>query len=248
MDEPLSNLDAKLRVQMRAEIKKLQGGLGVTTIYVTHDQVEAMTMGDRVSVMRKGVLQQVAGPEELYERPRNMFVAGFIGSPAMNMLEATVQRAGDAITVVVGDASLELAAQTLAAHRALASYDGRSIVLGIRPEGLQDPALNGDDGRPRLRGQAVLREALGPEVLLHFTVAARPAVTDEVRELAEDVGDDRIVDQLTSGAPSSTTLVGRLSPLTRIREGDAIEVAVDERSLHFFDAQTGLAIYDGTPA
>jgi multiple sugar transport system ATP-binding protein len=248
MDEPLSNLDAKLRVQMRADIKKLQSDLGVTTIYVTHDQVEAMTMGDRVAVMRKGVLQQVAGPEELYERPRNMFVGGFIGSPPMNMLEATVERHGEVTTVVAGDAHLELGAQTLAAHPALASYESRQIVLGIRPEGFQDRALIDDDHRPLLRGHAVLREALGPEVLLHFSVAARQAVTDEVRELAEDAGDDRIAEQLGSAAPSSTTLVGRLSPQTRIREGDAIEVAIDERCLHFFDAQTGLAIYDHVPA
>jgi multiple sugar transport system ATP-binding protein len=248
MDEPLSNLDAKLRVQMRADIKKLQSDLGVTTIYVTHDQVEAMTMGDRVSVMRKGVLQQVAGPEELYEQPRNMFVGGFIGSPAMNMLEATVERDGDVTKVVVGDAQFELGAQTLAAHPALTAYASRSIVLGIRPEGLQDAALINGDPRPRLRGQAMLREALGPEVLLHFSVAARQAVTDEVRELAEDAGDDRIVERLTAGAPSSTTLVGRLSPLTKLREGDPFEAAIDERSLHFFDAQTGLAIHDQAPA
>ncbi len=248
MDEPLSNLDAKLRVQMRADIKKLQSDLGVTTIYVTHDQVEAMTMGDRVSVMRKGVLQQVAGPEELYEQPRNMFVGGFIGSPAMNMLEATVERDGDVTKVVVGDAQFELGAQTLAAHPALTAYASRSIVLGIRPEGLQDAALINGDPRPRLRGQAMLREALGPEVLLHFSVAARQAVTDEVRELAEDAGDDRIVERLAAGAPSSTTLVGRLSPLTKLREGDPFEAAIDERSLHFFDAQTGLAIHDQAPA
>jgi multiple sugar transport system ATP-binding protein len=247
MDEPLSNLDAKLRVQMRAEIKKLQSDLDVTTIYVTHDQVEAMTMGDRVAVMRKGVLQQVADPEELYERPRNMFVGGFIGSPPMNILEATVQRDGDLTTVVAGEARLELGAPALAAHPALASYDNRQIVLGIRPEGLQDSALIGDDRGPRLRGHAVLREALGPEVLLHFSVAARQAVTDEVRELAEDAGDDRVAEQFGSGAPSRTTLVGRLSPLTKIRAGDAIEVAIDERCLHFFDAETGLAIYDQAP-
>src|SRR5689334_3800186 len=159
MDEPLSNLDAKLRVQMRAEIKKLQSEVGVTTVYVTHDQVEAMTMGDRVAVMRKGVLQQVAPPEELYSRPRNMFVAGFIGSPAMNMLEATVSRSGGATTVVSGAVSIELSERTLAAHPALEGYDGRTIVLGIRPEGLNDPALAGGDG-PRFRAQAELREAL----------------------------------------------------------------------------------------
>ncbi len=243
MDEPLSNLDAKLRVQMRAEIKKLQSDLGVTTVYVTHDQVEAMTMGDRVAVMRKGVLQQVANPEEVYERPQNMFVGGFIGSPAMNLLEATVQRDDGRTMVVAGDAALALSPAALVAHPSLAAYDGRSIVLGIRPEGLQDAALINGDRRPRLRGQVVLREALGPEVLMHFSVAARQAVTDEVREIAEDAGDDRIGEQLSSGASSSTTLVGRLSPLTKLREGDAIDVAIDERSLHFFDAQTGLAIY-----
>jgi multiple sugar transport system ATP-binding protein len=243
LDEPLSNLDAKLRVQMRADIKKLQGDLGVTTIYVTHDQVEAMTMGDRVSLMRKGVLQQVADPEELYNRPRNMFVGGFIGSPPMNMLDASVQHDGDLIKVVVGDAELELSREALAAHPALAGYDGRSIVLGIRPEGLQDAALINGDRRPRLRGQVQLREALGPEVLMHFSVAARPAITEEVRELAEDAGVDRVAEPLTSDGPPTATLVGRLSPLTKIREGDTIEVAIDERSLHFFDAQTGLAIY-----
>jgi multiple sugar transport system ATP-binding protein len=243
MDEPLSNLDAKLRVQMRGDIKKLQSDLRVTTIYVTHDQVEAMTMGDRVAVMRKGELQQVAGPEELYQRPRNVFVAGFIGSPAMNMLEASVERRNGALEVVVGETRIEVHDETLAAHRGLASYENRTIVLGIRPESLDDAALLDGDRRPRLRGRAELREALGPEVLLHFSVAARQAVTDEVRELAEDVGDDRALEQLSGGAQASTTLVGRFRPQTRIREGDTIEVAIDERALHFFDPQSGVAIY-----
>jgi multiple sugar transport system ATP-binding protein len=175
LDEPLSNLDAKLRVQMRAEIKKIQANLGVTTIYVTHDQVEAMTMGDRVAVMRKGILQQVAPPEELYQRPKNMFVAGFIGSPAMNMLEATVMRESGATSVVAGEISIGLSEKTLAAHPALQSYEGRAIILGIRPEGLNDAALVGDDRQPRFRGQAELREALGPDVLMHFSVPARAA-------------------------------------------------------------------------
>jgi multiple sugar transport system ATP-binding protein len=134
----------------------------------------------------------------------------------------------------------------MSAHSALASYEGRSIVLGIRPESLEDASLaNGD--RPRLRGQADLREALGSEVLMHFSVAARQAVTDEVRELAEDVGDDRALGQLETAQPSTTRLVGRFDPDTRIREGDTIEVAVDERALHFFDDRTGLAIYDDPP-
>ncbi len=243
MDEPLSNLDAKLRVQMRADIKKLQNDLGTTTLYVTHDQVEAMTMGDRVAVMRKGELQQVAAPEDLYHRPLNMFVGGFIGSPAMNMLEANVERRDGAVDLVVGDTRIELTEKTLAAHPGVASYADRTIVLGIRPESLEDAALVANGAQPRLRGRTELREALGSEVLVHFSVAARPAVTDEVRELAEDVGDDRALEQLASGGPATTTLVGRFSPETRIRDGEAVEVAVDERALHFFDAASGLAIY-----
>jgi multiple sugar transport system ATP-binding protein len=242
MDEPLSNLDAKLRVQMRAEIKKLQSDLGVTTVYVTHDQIEAMTMGDRVSVMRKGVLQQVAPPEELYQHPRNVFVAGFIGSPAMNMLEAVVVREQASTRLVAGEISLELSDRTLAAHSGLQAYEGRPIVLGIRPEALGDAELSGDDDQPRIRGRAELREALGSEVLMHFSVQARAAVTEEVRELAEDVGDDRVVEQL--GSQERTTLVGRFGPQTRIREGDTVEVAIDEGALHFFDPSTGGAIHD----
>jgi multiple sugar transport system ATP-binding protein len=242
MDEPLSNLDAKLRVQMRADIKRLQSDLGVTTIYVTHDQVEAMTMGDRVAVMRKGELQQVAPPDEVYRHPLNVFVAGFIGSPAMNMLEATVGRRDDALEIVVGEARIGLDHATVAAHPALASYTGHPIVLGIRPESLEDAALVADGARHRLPARAELREALGSDVLMHVSIAAKEAVTDDVRELVEDVGDDRRLERLASGGESRTTLVGRFSPHTRIREGDTIEVALDERSLHFFDPRTGLAI------
>ena len=247
MDEPLSNLDAKLRVQMRADIKKLQSDLGVTTIYVTHDQVEAMTMGDRVAVMRKGRLQQVDAPETLYDRPVNLFVAGFIGSPAMNMLEARVEQPDGALVVVVGDARIELDDRILAERPALAAYANRPIVLGVRPEGLEDATLV-DDRRPRLRGIVELREALGSEVLVHFSVAAREAATDDVRELAEDVGDDRALEQLASGTPATSTIVGRFSPRTRVREADPIEVAVDLHALHFFDVSSGRAIYDDSGA
>ncbi|MBV8258036.1 MAG: sn-glycerol-3-phosphate ABC transporter ATP-binding protein UgpC [Actinobacteria bacterium] len=236
MDEPLSNLDAKLRVQMRADIKKIQSDIGTTTIYVTHDQVEAMTMGDRVAVMRKGELQQVAPPQELYDNPVNVFVAGFIGSPAMNMLEARIDRGGEGLVAHVGDSELALDAETLSRRPGLASYAGRDVVLGIRPEDLEDAALA--NGGPRLRGRVELREALGSEVLVHFAVAARQAVTEEMRELAEDIGDDRVLlDQ-----PAEASLVGRFSPRTQVRENELVEVSVDRRSLHFFDAQTGLAI------
>ena len=242
MDEPLSNLDAKLRVQMRADIKKIQSNLGVTTIYVTHDQVEAMTMGHRVAVLRRGELQQVADPVELYNRPVNMFVGGFIGSPAMNMLEARVARRNGGFEVAVAGSTIALDGEVAAAHRGLAGYENRPIVVGLRPESLEDAAL-ADGERPRLRGQAELREALGSEMLVHFTVAARQAVTEDVRQLAEDVGDDRTLDHLAEGGAAQTTLVGRFSPQTQIREGDAIEVAVDARALHFFDPGTGVAIY-----
>jgi multiple sugar transport system ATP-binding protein len=210
---------------------------------VTHDQVEAMTMGHRVAVMRRGELQQVADPEELYNRPLNMFVGGFIGSPAMNMLEATVARRNGGFEVTVGGSTIELGGEAAAWHAGLAAYESRPIVLGIRPESLEDASLTNGE-RPRLRGQAELREALGSEMLVHFTVAARQAVTDEVRELAEDIGDDRTLEQMGEKGPPKTTLVGRFSPQSRIREGDAIEVAVDPRALHFFDPETGLAIYN----
>ena len=241
MDEPLSNLDAKLRVQMRADIKKLQSELDVTTIYVTHDQIEAMTMGDRVAVMRRGRLQQVAPPEVLYHEPVNVFVAGFIGSPAMNLLEATVERHNGGLRVSVADTQIELGDALTSARPGLADYENRPVVLGIRPEHLEDAAL-GDPARPRLHGHAELREAIGSETLVHFSVAARQAVTDDVRELAQDVGDDRTLDGLASGPPPTTTIVGRFDPRTRIREGDMIEVAVDHTALHVFDPDSGLAI------
>src|SRR5262245_23719813 len=141
MDEPLSNLDAKLRVQMRAEIARLQGDLGVTTLYVTHDQIEAMTMGDRVSVMRKGELQQVAEPQTLYDRPVNLFVGGFIGSPAMNMLESSIERRNGSLAATVGDQALTLDDELFTTHPALTKFEGKPVILGIRPEHLEDSAL-----------------------------------------------------------------------------------------------------------
>jgi len=244
MDEPLSNLDAKLRVQMRAEIAGLQRTLGVTTIYVTHDQVEAMTMGDRVAVMRKGELQQVADPQTLYDQPVNLFVGGFIGSPAMNMLETTLERRNGGLVAKLGSQSVTLDDATLALHPALRSFEGKQVVLGIRPEDLEDVALAGDtpDGR-RLKGKVELTEALGSEIMVHFSVDAKHAVTEEVRELAEDVGDDRVAQP--DHAAETATLVGRFGARSRVRGGGDVEVAVDTRALHFFDPDTGLGIYEG---
>ncbi len=242
MDEPLSNLDAKLRVQMRAEVSRLQRDLGTTTVYVTHDQIEAMTMGDRVAVMRKGELQQVADPQTLYDRPVNLFVGGFIGSPAMNMLEATVGRDNGSLHVDIGKQRIVLDEATLAAHPALRSYEGRPVILGIRPEELEDASLTPDTppGR-RLHGTVELREALGSELMVHFTVeGTRPALTEDVKELARDAG------EATAPEPTEgyALLVGRFSARARVEEGKPVEVAVDTRSLHFFDAETSEGIYD----
>ncbi|HYY75481.1 MAG TPA: sn-glycerol-3-phosphate ABC transporter ATP-binding protein UgpC [Gaiellaceae bacterium] len=242
MDEPLSNLDAKLRVQMRAEISRLQSDLGTTTIYVTHDQVEAMTMGDRVAVMRKGELQQVADPQQLYDHPVNLFVGGFIGSPAMNMVEATLERANGGLAAKLGSHSIALGDETLDARPGLTRYEGRTVVLGIRPEDLEDAALATDiPGNRRLSGNVELREALGSEIMVHFTVDAPPALTEDVRELAKDAGDERAVQE--EGA-RETTMVGRFGARSDVSEGKAAEVAVDTRALHFFDPDSGLGIYD----
>ena len=243
MDEPLSNLDAKLRVQMRAEISKLQRDLGVTTIYVTHDQVEAMTMGDRVAVMRRGELQQVAPPQELYDRPLNLFVGGFIGSPAMNLLEGTLERANGALAAVVGSQRLRLDDQFLNARPGLKGYEGKPVVIGIRPEQMEDAALEPDvPADRRLRGEVELREALGSELMVHFRIDARPAVTEEVRELAEDAG--ATAEELVGGDEQGSVMVGRFEPDSKVRAGETAEVAVDTRALHFFDTETGTAIYE----
>jgi multiple sugar transport system ATP-binding protein len=243
MDEPLSNLDAKLRVAMRAEIARLQDDLGTTTIYVTHDQVEAMTMGDRVAVMRKGELLQVATPQELYDRPVNLFVGGFIGSPAMNMLEATLDRRNGGLAANFGDQTLTLGEHVLSDRPALERYEGRKIIVGIRPEDLEDKEIATD--RPEdecLRGEVRLREALGSEIMVHFDVTARPALTEDVRELAKDVGEEIDVE----AGESTATLVGRFNARSGVREGKSFPVAVDTRNLHFFDPESGTGIYDQT--
>jgi multiple sugar transport system ATP-binding protein len=245
MDEPLSNLDAKLRVQMRAEISRLQRDLGTTTIYVTHDQVEAMTMGDRVAVMRKGELQQVDDPQNLYDHPVNIFVGGFIGSPAMNLLEATLEGANGSVTAIIGDQRLRLDDEILTARPALGSYEGRKIVIGLRPEFLEDASLAGDvPADRRLQGKVELREALGSELMVHFKIAARPAVTEDVKELAADVGEDAVARVEEAQAEEQTTVVGRFSAESKVKEGETAEVVVDTRALHFFDGETGLGIYD----
>src|SRR3954469_21978991 len=244
MDEPLSNLDAKLRVQKRAEIAKLQHDLGVTTLYVTHDQVEALTMGDRVAVMKKGELQQVDGAQVLYDRPLNVFVAAFIGSPSMNLLEATLEKAGERYLVRLGSQSLALDDEAVATHPKLTAYEGREIIVGIRPEDMEDPALAADASPDRqIKGKVELTEALGSEIMVHFTIDAAHALTEDVQDLQADIGSDR-APGIGVSSEAGTVVVGRFSPRSRVKVGDTVDVAVDTRSLHFFDPETALGIYD----
>jgi multiple sugar transport system ATP-binding protein len=249
MDEPLSNLDAKLRVQMRAEIARLQHELDVTTIYVTHDQIEAMTMGDRVAVIRKGMLQQVDNPQRLYERPRNIFVAGFIGSPAMNLLEASLARSDGALVVQLGDLQLPVPPEVLAERPALAGYDGRKVVVGIRPEDMEDAGLVADaPADRRIPATVELREALGSDVVIHFTIAAPPAVGDDVRELAVDVGKEVLEKVEKTAARGEASVIARLNPRTHVQKGDRIELVVDTARLHFFDPDDGSGVYEAPDA
>jgi len=228
MDEPLSNLDAKLRVQMRAEIFRLQHRLGATTLYVTHDQVEAMTMGDRVAVIHDGLLHQIADPTTLYERPTNLFVAGFIGSPTMNLRLGRLVAGTDGWGVELGTKRLPLPASVVNEQSALARFEGRDVVVGIRPEAMEDAAIIGDSGGPRLSVDVELTEALGSDLLVHFPLDAKPV----------DLGDPDALDELDE----TPLLVARVDPRSRIAAGDRIELTVDTGRLHFFDPATQLAV------
>jgi multiple sugar transport system ATP-binding protein len=241
MDEPLSNLDAKLRVQMRAEIRRIQTELGVTTIFVTHDQTEAMTMGDRVAVMRRGLLQQVDAPQALYDRPANLFVAGFIGSPAMNMVEARIERGDGRLVARFGSSALDLDRGFVDRHPELARYEGRKVVLGIRPESLEhERAAAGDaDGR-RIHATVELREALGAEALVHFSLDAPPVVTDDTRELVQDAEDTEDVDEVIEQRASA--FVARIDPKVDVRLGETVPLVVDTTELHVFDPDDGRAL------
>jgi multiple sugar transport system ATP-binding protein len=241
MDEPLSNLDAKLRVQMRAEIARLQRDLGTTTVYVTHDQVEAMTMGDRVAVLRDGLLQQVSEPERLYAEPANLFVAAFIGSPSMNLLEATLELDGAGPRVVFGEQFLGIPESVLADNPGLRGFAGKPVVVGIRPEHIFDASLGDERGKAadsRLHAEVELREALGSELVMHLRTEAQRAVTDETLGAAD--ADDAVIEELRSQAEAGEALlVARFDARSRARIGDRVELAVDTTQLHFFDPETG---------
>jgi multiple sugar transport system ATP-binding protein len=234
MDEPLSNLDAKLRVEMRAEISRIQRDLGVTTIYVTHDQTEAMTMGDRVAVMRRGLLQQVDVPQRLYERPANLFVAEFIGSPAMNLVEAELVEVDGATVARFGGHELRLVAA--------AAEAGRKVVLGIRPEDLEDASLVADAPPERtLTATTDIREDMGPEVYVHFSLGVPPVRTPDVEE-AIRAEDEETAEPEPGVMERTAPFVGRVGRGTAAREGEPIRLLVDTDRVYLFDRETGLAL------
>jgi multiple sugar transport system ATP-binding protein len=242
MDEPLSNLDAKLRIQMRAEISRIQRELSVTTVYVTHDQTEAMTMGDRVAVMRLGELQQVDTPQALYDTPANLFVAGFIGSPAMNLVEARIARNGAGLDATFGEHTVHLAPELLERIPAIERYEGKSVVLGVRPEDLEDASLVPDAPSAQvLRARVQLRETLGSDVVVHFPVHA-PHVhtkTESERELDEEL-------DTLAREDEESTFVARVSPRSHARIGEPLDLLVDTARAHAFDPESGLTLVGTT--
>jgi multiple sugar transport system ATP-binding protein len=233
MDEPLSNLDAKLRVQMRTEVARIQQRLGTTTIYVTHDQTEAMTLGDRVAVMRTGMLQQVGSPMELYNNPLNLFVAGFIGSPAMNFMPAQVH--GDMVKLPIGDVRLP---QEL--RERVGRVEGKQLIAGIRPENFEDVALVGEARHKgsTFRAHVEVLESMGSELYAHFTVQSDQQIeSQELRELAEDVGGGEV-----PAAGEEGRIVARLDPQSGVRAGQDAELWVDATKLHLFDPEDGRSL------
>jgi multiple sugar transport system ATP-binding protein len=226
MDEPLSNLDAKLRVSMRAQLLLLHERLKVTTVYVTHDQVEAMTLGQRVAVMRDGILQQCDSPQTLYRRPKNLFVAAFIGSPAMNLVEATV-----------AEAAVSFAGHSVALPEGtVLNGVGPRVILGIRPSDFELAGPSTDPSLPRIRVSAELVEDLGDERFLIFPVEARPVDTHETRAAAEGEDEAKLI------ADDRTLFNARIDSRQPVRAGETVELAVDNRRLHFFDSASGDAV------
>ncbi len=238
MDEPLSNLDAKLRVQMRTELGRLHTRLNTTTMYVTHDQVEAMTLGHRVAVMRKGLLQQVDTPFNLFQAPDNMFIAGFIGSPAMNFVYATLDSDGaGGMAASFGAQKLVLGRELLEKNKAIANYVGKEIVMGVRPASFEDSRITSDVVGHSIEIELQVVEVLGSETFVHFDLPVRPVITPDIEELLADSG----TDAATLG--DSTRITARISSDVMVRADDRITVVVDNNKLHFFDPATNLRIY-----
>ena len=241
MDEPLSNLDAKLRVSMRANLAQLHDRLGVTTIYVTHDQIEAMTLGSRVAVLKDGQLQQVDTPQSLFDHPANLFVATFIGSPSMNLVEAKLVR-DDGPALVFADYKLPLTEEVFADHRGLDGYIGRNVIVGVRPSDFEDAAFLQEQGRPVIKAEVAISEELGSEVNLIFPVNARPVQHDVMlAKFDKQAREADETDQLTAEEGQSLW-TARVNPKTQARPGRTIELAVDIRGLHYFDPDSGQAI------
>jgi len=233
MDEPLSNLDAKLRVQMRAELGQLHSQLKTTTLYVTHDQVEAMTMGDRVAVIRKGKLQQIDTPREIYLYPKNIFVAGFIGSPSMNFVYATTKALKNGAEISFGDSKI-FSKNT---PENLKKFEGKEIVLGIRPEAFEDAIYaNSEEYTEKISIKISLLEQLGSDTYIHFYKDIKPVQTKAIEEILADEGED------ISSLGTQTKFIARINPNSSVKEGESIDLSIDSKKLHYFDPETGLAI------
>jgi multiple sugar transport system ATP-binding protein len=241
MDEPLSNLDAQLRVQMRGEIEALQKRLGVTTVYVTHDQVEAMTMGDHIAVLREGVLQQVGHPTHVYDNPANLFVAGFIGSPQMNLAQATIESRDGGLAAKLGDETLPIP-EDVAREQGLEKWRDRPVILGIRPEDLHQ-ARDGEQTGSYAKLQAVIDrvEALGASLLVHFAVDAPPAKTAGIAAATGEHG----LDEVPLIGHEGAWFAAAFEPRSGVRTGEKVEIAIDTRRLHFFDPETEESVRSG---
>jgi multiple sugar transport system ATP-binding protein len=239
MDEPLSNLDAKLRVAMRAEIAQLQSRLGVTTLYVTHDQVEAMTMGDRVAVLKRGLLQQADAPQTLYDRPDNLFVAGFIGSPAMNLAEAQLEEDNGRLTAALGSIRMPVPDAAIDAYPRVKGKAGQRVAVGMRPEHFFRP----DGSVPaeqRFSSKTTLVEALGSEVLVHFATDSRPIISEDMREAVDD--EEAFAELENQAKTGGLSFTARLDPANPPKLGEQVELAFKTENLHFFDLEGGRAL------
>jgi multiple sugar transport system ATP-binding protein len=240
MDEPLSNLDAKLRVQMRAEISAVVRSLKTTTLYVTHDQTEAMTMGDRMAVMKAGVLNQLGTPSECYDSPNNIFVAQFVGSPPMNLVVASVEDVDGALGLVIGaDNRVRIPDSTFQDRPALKSYVGKKVVVGMRSEDMEDASLPTASHIPsRLQASVTLTEALGSEIIVHFTFDGETYVSEDTKLLQKESGEE----ELHTIGGEGVKWVASFGPRSQVRMGDTVEIAIDLERAHYFDPETSEAI------
>ncbi len=236
MDEPLSNLDAKLRVQMRTELGRLHTRLRTTTMYVTHDQIEAMTLGHRVAVLRKGILEQVDTPFNLFQNPDNLFVAGFIGSPAMNFIYVKLEGSGDSMDTVFGEQRISLGRELLSTNKGLANYSGQEVIMGVRPAAFEDSRFASDIAGHSFEVELLIVEVLGSETFVHFDLPVRPVITPDIEELLADSGSD------AASLGDTNRVTARINSDVVVRPGDRITVVVASNKLAFFDPATNLRI------